>query len=360
VTWERAPDQASLDRAALYDVVEYGGRLIAVGYALEPDVGGLDLAEDWASDAAVWVSDDGVEWRRVEDPDLESADRFGLIHQVVAGPAGLLAVGATLPSSGEDSLILWSSPDGEEWDRVAEIGGVGGFPVVGLDDGWLAIGNGLREGPQVMRSSDGSEWNAVTHPAFASIETGYGTYVMDAAVTDGGVVAVGNDLGCGGSTMSGAIWFSPDGETWERIAPERFCDAAWHAFESVGVSPSGAVYALGSGGELWVATDPAEPDSWQPTSAGDGPKCAPEAWLGDVVAGTGSASFCVSEDAAQRWLPVDRNEGPFAEADELPVSVVAFDGRFVAVGYYGYNWTGQWWVVGGGTGAVWIGIPGEE
>ena len=122
-----------------------GPGLVAVGYA------------ESYSNAAVWVSTDGFTWSRIpHDEEVFGGDGNQVIHDVVAGGPGLVAVG-TDASSG---AAVWTSPDGITWTRVPH------DPILfGKRDGnrWMGgvvtYGNGLvATGTDVWTSSDGLTW----------------------------------------------------------------------------------------------------------------------------------------------------------------------------------------------------------
>jgi hypothetical protein len=353
VAWERVPEQAGLERSSIKDVVEFDGRLVAAGYVLEEGNLASDYFEDWESDAAVWVSDDGLEWTRVGDPAALGGPLRQAIGEIVAGPDGLLAVGGEFYGGmGPGTTVVWTSPDGEAWTRAADLGDAVGFVSAAWGpEGWVVVGN-AEGSARAWVSADGESWTdaGLDDPS---------AEVQAMVATDAGFVAVGaddlNDPTCG------AIWFSASGMGWERadcINGEGFWNAS--------VLADGRVAAYGEVGVL-ASDDPGDPGSWEPAGIEPvsedcwaqyswGPWAVPLAWDGDVgVARSYRRAMCTSDDAGETWLPVDSANGPFSEGFPAVNTVIPFDGGILAAGTDGYLFPGTDAITGGGVGAVWIG-----
>ena len=209
------------------DVTSNGSRLVAVGLAFdEPERRGLY--------ATVWTSMDGITWSRVpfnrevfgsQDPEEPGGGRSWL-HGVTVGGPGFVAVG-----SDSWAAAVWTSPDGVTWTRVPhdpEVFGEGatwethsemnavsvggpGLVAVGNADGYSSAA--------VWTSPDGLMWTRVAHDE--EIFGGVGGQVMHAVVAAGpGLVAVGEDEPDSHSAVGGiraAVWTSIDGTTWTRV-----------------------------------------------------------------------------------------------------------------------------------------------
>lgn len=172
-------------------------------------------------DAAVWISEDGYSWSRVED----SAGAFATgtstqMWDVTTGGPGLVAVGFMGAVDTFDAAV-WVSPDGTAWTRVIDdsLAGRGNaimLGVVALDGGRLvAVGVDESNGtplPSVWTSTDGLSWEQGA--PFDSAEQG-GT-MSAVASWEGGLVAAGRDES--GDDLDAAVWISPDGFTWQRVA----------------------------------------------------------------------------------------------------------------------------------------------
>lgn len=95
--WVPTSDESPFGAGAFVrDIAAAGGRIVAVG--------GVSFDE-----AAVWVSEDGVDWERTP---LDAAE----VAQVAGGERGWIAIGGREGPSGE----MWFSPDGLVWDGPYE------------------------------------------------------------------------------------------------------------------------------------------------------------------------------------------------------------------------------------------------
>ena len=134
----------------------------------------------WATSAATWTSNDGLAWTLLETAKVFGSSGVGLIS---GGSSGYVAL------SGAGNSGLWVSSNGQAWNRGAlpsEVTGAGdsvGDPV-SLADGFVLPGVVVvRKGHQTSGSGGG------------------------------GCVAFGpTDY----SLYQGALWWSPDGQTWTR------------------------------------------------------------------------------------------------------------------------------------------------
>jgi hypothetical protein len=126
---------------------------------------------------------------------------------IVPGGEGLVAIGF----DGAFGTTLWTSPDGREWTDItpAEFASVGIVSVVEFEGGLVGVGRGDTinvdaNRAAVYRSEDGVTWRTVD----AELEG----QLIDVVATDDGLYAVG---GVPGQDAAG-VWFSADGESWER------------------------------------------------------------------------------------------------------------------------------------------------
>jgi hypothetical protein len=165
-------------------------------------------------DGALWTSTDGVTWDRVaHDDDLFGA---GAISDLVAGDNGYVAVG------GDGGGAIWFSPDGVSWERVPN------SPVFATE--WLS---------------------------FDSVAYGPSGYIaMGADADPEGVFR--DPLGSGQIDWTGAVWASPDGLTWERIATDALPHSRMHdviaaepGYVAVGFYWTGNDLNVG----IWVSED---------------------------------------------------------------------------------------------------------
>jgi hypothetical protein len=195
-------------------------------------------------DAAVWVSPDGLTWERVPDPDgvFSGPGNFGAADEameaVAVGNGLIVAVG-----SANTNAAVWVSSDGLSWQRVPNddeiFGGSSGqfmHDVIYTGERFVAVGTDLNgagtEGGGIMRgavwtSEDGWTWSRVT-TTFITDEGAltylrhtdevfggdYAFAIWTVAATDDGVVAAGT------SPKKMALWWSEDGLEWQRIIDE--------------------------------------------------------------------------------------------------------------------------------------------
>ncbi|HEX7171212.1 MAG TPA: sialidase family protein [Candidatus Limnocylindria bacterium] len=220
-------------------VVEFDGMLVGVGRG--------DTIDIEAEQAAVYLSEDGTSWRKVETAEqligqmidvvatedglfavggVPGADSAGIWHStdaetwtrvggdleqaflwsIAEGGPGLVAVGWR--RNPEPDLAVWTSADaGQTWDLAPDPEGFAGHEatdVVALPDGTLAMTGSAFDGTggRMWTSTDGVAW-AIAH------ESPVGAYARSLVLTPAGVVGVGGD-----DELRGRAWISTDGVAW--------------------------------------------------------------------------------------------------------------------------------------------------
>lgn len=223
------------------------------------------------ADAAVWTSPDGRVWTRVDDPALGGVGTQR-ISSLVAGPHGLVAGGTNfLPSEfGLYNLDarVWVSLDGSSWDPIdaTAFGGPGWQyinTIVLGPDGFVAAGGdilgapGLDNDAAVWTSPDAVTWTRVHDDDFAGERAQQISAVIGGS-TD--LVAVGYDTMPGGNRIP-AVWRSPDGGTWVRVADPALLEPGHRWMSGVAITED-SIVAVGtdgteSGGDpaVWLFTD---------------------------------------------------------------------------------------------------------
>jgi hypothetical protein len=226
-----------------------GPGLVAVGRD-------LPVYDDPHTDhAAVWVSEDGVTWTRLDPSAIASSGvedagcaRSGeSMNDVAVGGPGLVAVGAVDSYSCSSSLpAVWVSSDGSTWELILLDPGVTGTTnlssvraVVAGPNGIAAVGGvgdlkgadgGLGAGHTygaVWLSENGTDWRlaaVLDHGALDDTAgSRYGAYAGDALWDGDALVVVGSALSPYGTNASYAVvWASPDlGQTWHQLAMEQ-------------------------------------------------------------------------------------------------------------------------------------------
>lgn len=204
--WASLPATTELfDSAQVYDVTAFGAGMVAVG----------SVWTDGRPDAAVWTSPDGLAWSRV--PHGEEAFGGGAYEMWAVGSDGdrLVAVGHGCDDPDDPCSMrptVWTSIDGDSWQRVAHDPGVFGLggqmaDLVAFESGWLSVGMSCDDTACVAAawsSSDGISWNRTLFAEFSgrleSVTRGNGLFVA----VSGGPVA--------------AVWTSSDGVDWARVA----------------------------------------------------------------------------------------------------------------------------------------------
>jgi hypothetical protein len=166
----------------------------------------------------VWTSPDGFSWSRSILGEAGYGGPASLLYGVTVGGPGLVAVGYEFSMDGEGGGVIWTSPDGFSWSRLADDEAIsdGGslFGVVAGGPGLVAVGGDWQGGdvvPAVWTSSDGLVWSRVPHD-----ESVFGSGGMMWSVTAGGpgLVAIGGAPPY--VAASAAVWISPDGFTWSQ------------------------------------------------------------------------------------------------------------------------------------------------
>lgn len=221
--WERVVEGAGLlDEvgSVFLNAVSTGGPgLIAVG--------GVDAGDD--RHGAVWVSNDGSGWLRVpHDPEVFGDVGRTSIEDIAVTATRSVAVGVAPGIGRETRGAVWVSDDGVGWRPVPHdttvFGGVGTSvrmnAVTEGGPGFVAVGServpadgSLRFEAAVWWSADGEVWERVdpSEPAIASD----GSQVLwDVVTLEDRVIAVGGDSGVG------VVWWSDDGRSWQRVANE--------------------------------------------------------------------------------------------------------------------------------------------
>lgn len=228
-TWTRVPHDEAVF-GGLQDGMQYMAGVTATpnGFvAVGADGSGPDL------DAAVWTSVDGLVWTRVAHDEtvfggdaVEGSRLDQTMVDVVAAGSGILAVGtetagpAQTESLADDDYdaVVWFSPDGVAWERVAEdesvFGGTAdqrvccavappdGFVVVGYERANTPTWDPLGYRAVVWTSPDGIEWARSAFGEFGDGSFMQSVVTMGTRTIAGGGINNGNPLGAG----TAAVW----------------------------------------------------------------------------------------------------------------------------------------------------------
>jgi hypothetical protein len=209
--------------ASAVTVTPFG--LIAVGVeTYEPPVAGI--GEDL--DAAIWTSEDGASWERVNDPSLgttgfqpNDVPEFNAELIDVAFIPGIGIVAAGSASASDPSIdypdqlpTVWISTDGEAWESHAvdvdgRLRGVvaheGEAVVFGVED----LHGSPTSDALVASSPDGRTWTQLEGPFGATAEPD-GIQAMNGAlfVSGHGLVIVGSDEAESEVRGAAAVWWA--------------------------------------------------------------------------------------------------------------------------------------------------------
>jgi len=292
-----SPDPSGADGSReMNSVVTWEDGFVAVG----GDGGGV------GRNAAVWISVDGLEWSRIDDPGGLEADGWQTMKAVVAGGPGLAAVGTSAPGLHRDDAAVWTSVAGLSWVRVPDDSGIftgagdhqmadvvaggPGFVAVGLvgsmDDGVAAV----------WTSEDGLVWSRVAHDDEVFGGDGW-QFITGVVLSPSGFVAVGGDGS--GDDLDAAVWTSPDGLVWTRV-----------------VDTDGA--RAGSGDQAMVSV----------TSGGPGLVAIGREKIGSDF----DSVVWVSPDGVS-WTRIDTGDVFGGPGDQVVARVAGVRGRLMAVGY---------------------------
>jgi hypothetical protein len=202
VAWSRAAtDDRTFEGSVLVSLAEGGPGLVGVGFEIEG--GGIGRPS-----VAVWVSDEGGAWSRVELGEGVFEDAW--MVSVVPGGPGLVAVGSSKPvSATTDAAAVWTSEDGLTWEQVppdeAVFGGDGDegiSAVTSTESSFVAVG-GDKTGARVWTSPDGLTWSRVSAPEIFA-----GGGMLTVASGELGLVAIGRSQ-VDAWTEAVTIWTSP-------------------------------------------------------------------------------------------------------------------------------------------------------
>lgn len=190
------------------------------------------------TDTIIWHSPDGQSWSQVD-----------LIEDTGPGYLGAHSDGYTLTLAERNSLeqrlsprtLVLTSSGGADWDVLAElqepVSGITAFAIFGED---LIVGG---QDVSVLRvSPEGTTQAVSTGPAFEGTDLGDLT-ISRVAAGEYGVVAAAFNHSIG-DTPYQALWYSPDGQRWNRQDTSAI------------FGNDGNLQAAVGSGQVVVATDP--------------------------------------------------------------------------------------------------------
>lgn len=320
LTWQAVPTTPGMIDAEMESVAAGPSGFVAVGSDGFP---GGNTQLPGARGAAVWLSPDGRTWERVpEQASFQGAVMFGVLRT----PSGYVAWGEIHDTGGSSPPAppIWTSSDGQQWERAKGIGDAGGpgapiASIVAIGDRLVAVGaRQLPESedsvvvPAAWQSEDGGRtWTLAGSPELGSAPRAGG--LRDVAVSGSELLAVGHLEGAPGASggYSAIAWRSTDqGATWVAL-PDEPSFAGSLMERAVGIDAGFVVFGAADGQTalanpklIWLAERPAAPI---PTIA---PPTETLSYAGFVNASVGWAvtnrRLVLTDDGGATW----RTAGP--------------------------------------------------
>jgi hypothetical protein len=208
LAWTRTAPAAFEYFAPLY-IVSLDEVLYVFGdYSVCPEFSDEEECEDVAdAGIAAWRSSDGASWQRLPIPE---SMRAAILDGVTVGLGRVLAFGAT----GDDLLgIVWSSPDGAQWNEMTELAGLSSIAVLGAGPERVVAFSaqylaGEDDVETLVGHSDGGGFQPGQLPA------GQRGTVESVAWGPSGFVAVGNVFRPAPAGIVAIVLVSADGVAW--------------------------------------------------------------------------------------------------------------------------------------------------
>jgi hypothetical protein len=307
------PPQGGL-RDARFDSVAYvGDRLLGLGCLAN---------QEGCVQAAIWESDDGLEWRTAGSVILPPDTSSGTVTSAVSSRIGTVAAGNV--RQGDKILASIWLRGGNGWAQITPQSAPDSTinALLATDGRVLAVGSGAfthYSGFRGWWSADSTTWQAAPSVADQS-----GGYPSDLLPVDGALLAWGTSCGDVCPTLPSSWWLSVDGTAWQPADPPPGLEGA--ELTTIGRTEGGFV-AFGSLGEpgeprqpaAWVADESAA--AWQAVEPPPQPDQATVQYHllvghGSVVAGTGPPGPGRDQSTGLVWL-----RGPGESAWRRPVAI---------------------------------------
>ncbi|MBU1494054.1 MAG: hypothetical protein KJ956_08815 [Actinobacteria bacterium] len=252
VSWRRVRDESAFKGSqgqTIYDLVAHGSRIVAVGVDIPRTEGGQALQGDLGG-AAVWISDDGSTWTRIA-PDQFAADTTRLIHAVASRGTAVVAVGfgQTLTTV---NPAVWISTEGLSWRSVESE--VLQSPVAesmtaltATSSGFVAMGSSGID-VAVWTTANGTDWERVALDPNVFGGTLQDHLTVTSVEAFGrGLVAVGH-VSTDNDLEDAVVWISPDGIAWARLSDSVIFGGPGQQMMEAVASFAGYIVAVGRDG----------------------------------------------------------------------------------------------------------------
>lgn len=337
---------------------------------------------------AIWYSDDGLDWTRLEDttgafgPEYSAYGDESVVgltdvadngsRMVAVGTDVLDRTGVSSPDNPEvSSIAIWYSDDGTTWTRVPhdDTFSGSGATVSSTGIGFVVVGD-----EAIWTSPDGVVWTRSEGPGGAEI-----------LATDTGMLLVGGVWSAQLGRIRPAAWYSTDGQSWSAAAVETptASDDPWPlmgvtraadgflAFSRNHPTPSLQVWFSEDGYSWTYRGGYSENDGyerkWLSDIAATGDTVIVAGKRGNHSMGSG-ATLWISTDGAFTWSVVEECNDPAglfgnarSETRNSGVgTILATDGRFIVGGWFGGGTETDGDPMGTHDAAVWIGTPTDS
>ncbi len=262
-----AVGSGSQERAAVW-ISQSGGPFVAVPVspvsgpssmrAVTAGALGLFAIGSLAGKPALWSSTNGLRWTlSSEFGSLAGSSLDPVVDAVLATNTSVYAAGSAINGTQTDAA-LWASGDGINWRRVSQaqaaFGGPGGRVITGLASigtGLVAVG-GVRTGPDWSPASwispDGVSWSQPSEdfPMDSRPQGGVGgTIVRGLSSLQTLPGATAQLMAVGGGSSAQRIWKSNNGVSWSEV----------HLPAGAAASPDWAATVVGTTGTTTVVAD---------------------------------------------------------------------------------------------------------
>lgn len=268
-------------------IIAWKGEYFAAGRA------GLVNSSGGQISVGIWRSTDGITWTQVglKAPLFDNAHIAGL----VGTPSGLVAVGTmgdpVCTGEGEGMtcgpipVMIWTSPNGTDWSRVADLTMFKDATIQSIAFGLLglvAVGDTGFNEPAIWVSATGSTWQRTALPAdvfadahLSGISATATGFVMGGSI--GGTPPAPGGVQLAPTGVAAAWWF--DGRNWHKATVNR-TGGLGNDLGGISVGEKGMVaigsHGPGKGGGVvgWTSLDG---HVWQPIAVGGNFAGAPTA-----------------------------------------------------------------------------------
>lgn len=239
---------------------------------------GLFVARPGDVDAGIWRRTAGGSWN-LACPDQACGDsapyavdgRQQVLDLTVTGAGTFVAVGRETTREGSQHPAVWRSEDGANWSRVD--GEVSGFSdgdfmvgVAATGNRLVAVGSSGRDGAAWISDDGGSSWTKIADDELAA--RGRAVEPLAVSAAPSGFVAVGHERLEKGRKTAAVAWFSGDGRSWKRASVQN-ARPTGQLMAGVITTASGLIAVGADGGKnraaVWQSADGRD---WSPVSSG--------------------------------------------------------------------------------------------